>query len=140
MRLIDADALVIWFRSALLRAKDFADEPMLPIESVIAYIEDEEVAPTISPGGDLISRADAIEYLVDNMILYSDDGYEEPEEDKAEYIKELVNDIPSADRPRWIPVSEPYEENCDTFKHQSESWDSETCDGCCGNHSNYERR
>ena len=46
----------------------------------------------------------------------------------------------SADRPRWIPLPEPYEENCDTCKHQSESWDSETCDGCCGNHSNYERR
>lgn len=30
------------------------------------------------------------------------------------------------------------QENCDTCKHKEESWDSEHCEGCCGNHSGFE--
>lgn len=28
--------------------------------------------------------------------------------------------------------------NCDTCKHKDDGWDSEHCDGCCGNHSGFE--
>lgn len=31
-------------------------------------------------------------------------------------------------------------ENCDTCKHKDEEWDSEPCDGCCGNHSGFEQQ
>ena len=31
---------------------------------------------------------------------------------------------------------EPY--ICDTCKHKGDGWDTEPCDGCCGNHSGYE--
>ena len=30
------------------------------------------------------------------------------------------------------------QENCDTCKHKDDGWDSEHCDGCCGNHSGFE--
>lgn len=30
------------------------------------------------------------------------------------------------------------QEPCDTCKHNDNEWDSEYCDGCCGNHSGYE--
>jgi len=30
------------------------------------------------------------------------------------------------------------QENCDTCKHKDDGWDSEQCDGCCGNHSGFE--
>ena len=65
---------------------------------------------------DLISRQDAIEYLVNNMAWFTDDGYEPSEEEKTECIKELINGVPSADRPKWVeendfawtPEPEPY--------------------------------
>lgn len=30
------------------------------------------------------------------------------------------------------------QESCDTCKHKDKEWDSEHCDGCCGNHSGFE--
>ena len=40
----------------------------------------------------------------------------------------------------WMPLPKPYEpqEDCDTCKHKDDGWDSEHCDGCCGNHSGFE--
>ena len=37
----------------------------------------------------------------------------------------------------WNSPYEP-QENCDTCKHKDDGWDSEHCDGCCGNHSGFE--
>ena len=30
------------------------------------------------------------------------------------------------------------QENCDTCRYKDDGWDSEHCDGCCGNHSGFE--
>ena len=38
----------------------------------------------------------------------------------------------------WYCADYEPQENCDTCKHKEESWDSEHCDGCCGNHSGFE--
>ena len=40
----------------------------------------------------------------------------------------------------WMPLPKPYEpqENCDTCRYKDDGWDSEHCDGCCGNHSGFE--
>ena len=48
--------------------------------------------------GDLISRADAIEHLIEHMCWFTDDGYETSEEEKVECITNLLNGVPSADR------------------------------------------
>jgi len=37
---------------------------------------------------------------------------------------------------RRYAEQEPY--ICDTCKHKGDGWDTEPCDGCCGNHSGYE--
>lgn len=65
--------------------------------------------------GDLISRQTAIDYLMTNMAWYSEDGYEESEDEKLSAITDLINGVPSAQPQRWVPCSErlPEEEqNC----------------------------
>jgi len=61
---------------------------------------------------DLISRQDAIEYLMTNMNWYDEDGYESDDDYKRECITELINGVPSA-RPerkkgKWIEVDDHY--------------------------------
>lgn len=54
---------------------------------------------------DLISRQAAIDYLMDNMTWYSEDGYETDDEEKRECITSLINAIPSVSTEktgRWI--------------------------------------
>ena len=45
---------------------------------------------------DLISRQDAIDYLMTNMAWYNEDGYEESEDEKLSAITDLINGVPSA--------------------------------------------
>ena len=56
---------------------------------------------------DFIKRADAIEYLVDNMTWYDADGCESDEDEKRFVIEELVNGIPSTQ------IDHPDCESCD---------------------------
>lgn len=53
---------------------------------------------------DLISRQAAIDYLMDNMTWYSEDGYETDDEEKRECITSLINAIPSVTQKtgRWL--------------------------------------
>ncbi len=53
---------------------------------------------------DLISRQDAIDFLIENMNWYTPDGCEASEKEKVECVTELINGVPSTDR--WIPCSE----------------------------------
>ena len=59
---------------------------------------------------DLISRADAIDAVAEMMLTEALADYPlVTSADKPDYIKlaaELFEDVPSADRPRWIPCSE----------------------------------
>lgn len=59
------------------------------------------------PCEDAISRQAAIDYLMDNMTWYGEDGYETDEDEKRDNIESLINAIPSVTpQQRWIPVSE----------------------------------
>ena len=49
---------------------------------------------------DLISRQDAIAYLMTNMAWYNEDGYEESEDEKLNAITDLINGVPSAEPER----------------------------------------
>lgn len=57
---------------------------------------------------DLISRQEAIEYLMTNMNWYDEDGYESDDDYKRECITELINGVPSAQ-----PDPEKYEYHYD---------------------------
>ena len=48
-----------------------------------------------------ISRQEAIEFLMDNMAWYCEEGYEASEDKKRDAITELINGIPIA-QPQWI--------------------------------------
>lgn len=54
---------------------------------------------------DLISRRAAIEYLMDNMAWYCEEGYEASDDEKRDAITELISGVPTA-QPQWIQVSE----------------------------------
>lgn len=45
---------------------------------------------------DLISRADAVKYLMTNMNWYDEDEYETDEDEKRMAITDLINGVPSA--------------------------------------------
>lgn len=45
---------------------------------------------------DLISRQAAIEYVMDNMAWYSEEGCEASEDEKRDAISELINGVPAA--------------------------------------------
>ena len=51
---------------------------------------------------DLISRQAAIEHLIEHMCWFTDDGCETSEEAKVECVTNLLNGVPSADRPKWV--------------------------------------
>ena len=59
---------------------------------------------------DLISRQAAIDYLMDNMAWYSEDGYETDDEEKRKCITSLINAIPSVTQKtgRWIEEDTTY--------------------------------
>lgn len=50
---------------------------------------------------DLISREEAIKYLMTNVTWYSEDGYEADEDEKRSAIKDLINGVPIVDA---VPV------------------------------------
>ena len=72
----------------------------------------EEGGQTMSD--DLISRQAAIEYLVDNMNWYDEDGYESDEDYKRECITELINGVPSA-QPEQSNASEFWRKRADYY-------------------------
>ncbi len=60
---------------------------------------------------DLISREEAIEYLMTNMAWYDEDGYESDDDYKRECITELINGVPSA-QPNLQPTCNQLATDC----------------------------
>lgn len=76
---------------------------------------------------------DADKLLVHKMYgIFGEAGYKT----EAVYVDD-INDAPTI---LEGTVKELNKEaiNCDACKHKNDGWDSEHCDGCCGNHSGFE--
>ena len=68
-------------------------------------------------------------------------GQYQPQDDKRDWLVDGVSyyfDNVIAWMPYRLPKPYKPHENCDTCKHKDDEWDSEPCDGCCGNHSGFE--
>ena len=88
-------------------------------------------ALSVPTDGDLISRADAIDAVAEMMLTEALADYPlVTSADKPDYIKlaaELFEDVPSADRPRWIPVTERLPNVGESVLFTSKPWVAEGC-------------
>jgi len=73
-----------------------------------------------------MTREETIKNLLTELIDMIDNGSQR-DLDRADEISKTIIEALS---------QEPY--ICDTCKHKDDGWDTEPCDGCCGNHSGYE--
>ncbi len=94
------------------------------------YYPDED-----EPQGDLISRAEAIEALGEEPLVWCDEDYEIAERDQWRADIEAIKSVPSADRPRgeWIDENGTYYANCSKCGYQMDTHEERGYHNFCPN-------